>query len=71
LWLYGFSLLNFCFFVGVNIFIYGVVAIVLKEYRLVLYSFVIWLYFLLHILASVEAVRELITKPFFWRKTEH
>lgn len=71
LWLYGFSLFNFCFFVGVNIFIYGAVAIVLKEYRLVLYSLVIWLYFLLHILASVEAVRELITKPFFWRKTEH
>ncbi|MCO7220758.1 glycosyltransferase, partial [Klenkia sp. PcliD-1-E] len=42
-----------------------------RSYRLVAYALISPLYWLLHSIASYKAAWQLVTKPFYWEKTQH
>ena len=42
-----------------------------KFYELILYAMVNPLYWLMHSIAAYKGLWQLITKPFYWEKTNH
>jgi cellulose synthase/poly-beta-1,6-N-acetylglucosamine synthase-like glycosyltransferase len=65
------SLFNFLFGNAVMIYLNVLAVFKRRYYDLVLYALLNPLYWNLHIFASYKAAIQLITKPFYWEKTNH
>ena len=56
---------------------FGAVALVVRglllagQKRLLIYQFLLPLYWILHSVATVKAMIELLYRPYFWAKTAH
>src|SRR3954454_8767102 len=70
-WLMVVSLLNLLFGNGVIIYLSLLAGFKRRSYGLVPFALLSPLYWLLHSIASYKAAWQLLTKPFYWEKTQH
>jgi glycosyltransferase XagB len=65
------SLANLLFGNGVIIYLSLLAGFKRRSYGLVPFALLSPLYWLLHSIASYKAAWQLLTKPFYWEKTQH
>jgi cellulose synthase/poly-beta-1,6-N-acetylglucosamine synthase-like glycosyltransferase len=70
-WLTLVSLANLLFGNGVIIYLSLLAGFKRRSYGLVPFALLSPLYWLLHSIASYKAAWQLLTKPFYWEKTQH
>ena len=70
-WLVVVSTANLLFGNGVIIYLSLLAGFKRRNYGLVAFALLSPLYWLLHSVASYKAAWQLVTKPFYWEKTEH
>ncbi|MGY1631722.1 glycosyltransferase [Geodermatophilus sp. SYSU D01186] len=70
-WLTLVSLTNLLFGNGVIIYLSLLAGFKRRSYGLVPFALLSPLYWLLHSIASYKAAWQLVTKPFYWEKTQH
>lgn len=70
-WLQLVSLANLLLGNGLVVYLSLLAGFKRRSYRLVAYALLSPLYWLLHSVASYKAAWQLVTKPFYWEKTQH